>query len=155
MRYDFSEFFRIPIGNISWASYQIGKIVGAHGSGMPGAFSPSPWVSGPDMHHGTCVTHVSWLMPGSLTSGFLWSRRRGKRSRHSRRMRNQQQFYVSGKRPIGLLKISVVAVSLKITNSFYSRIRGKRVKLLSVKLRLVFCIGSSYHPISWYVISKL
>ena len=38
-------------------------------------------------------------MPWSLTSGFLWNRWRGKRSRHSRRMRNPQ-FYVSGKRPI-------------------------------------------------------
>ena len=36
---------------------------------------------------------------GSLTSGFLWSRWRGKRSRHSRRMRNPQ-FHVSGKRPM-------------------------------------------------------
>ena len=41
------------------------------------------------------VTH----MPGSLTSGFLWSRWRARRSRHSRRMRNPQ-FYVSGKRPM-------------------------------------------------------
>ena len=30
------------------------------------------------MHHGTCVTHVPWRMPGSLTSGFLWIRRVGK-----------------------------------------------------------------------------
>ena len=29
-------------------------------------------VSDPNMHHGTCVTHVPWFMPGSLTSGFLW-----------------------------------------------------------------------------------
>ena len=27
---------------------------------MPGTFSPPPRVSGPDMHHGTCVTHVLW-----------------------------------------------------------------------------------------------
>ena len=47
----------------------------------------------------TCVTHVPWCMQGSLTSGFIWSRWRGKRSRHSRRMRNPQ-FCVSGKRPI-------------------------------------------------------
>ena len=40
-------------------------------------------------------------MSGSLTIGFLWSWRRGKRSRHSRRMRNPQ-FYVSGKKPIPL-----------------------------------------------------
>ena len=71
----------------------------AHAPGMPGTFSPRPRVSDPDMHHDTCVTHVSWCMPGSLTSGFLWNRWRGKRSRHSRRMRNPQ-FYVSGKRPI-------------------------------------------------------
>ena len=43
------------------------------------------------------VTHVPWCIPGSLTSAFLWSRRRGKRSRHSRRMR-YPQFYVSSKR---------------------------------------------------------
>ena len=55
--------------------------------------------SDPDIHHGTCVTHLPWCMPGSLTSGFLWRRWRGKRSRHSRRMRNPQ-FCVSGKRPI-------------------------------------------------------
>ena len=61
-----------------WASYQIRKIAGAHAPGMPGTFSPPPRVSDPDMHHRTCVTHVPWCMPGSLTSGFLWSRRRGK-----------------------------------------------------------------------------
>ena len=62
----------------TWASCQIRKIAGAHAPGMPGTFSPSPQVSDPDMHHGTCVTHVPWCMPGSLTSGFPWNRRRGK-----------------------------------------------------------------------------
>ena len=71
----------------------------ARASGMPGTFSPPSRVSDPDMHHGTCVTHVAWCMPGSLTSGLLWSRWRGKRSRHSRHIRNPQ-FYVSGKRPM-------------------------------------------------------
>ena len=47
----------------------------------------------------TCVTHVPWCMPGSLTSGFLWSRWQGKRSRHSRHMHNPL-FCASGKRPI-------------------------------------------------------
>ena len=28
-----------------------------------------PLVSDPSMHHGTCVTHVSWCMLGSLTRG--------------------------------------------------------------------------------------
>ena len=54
-------------------------------------------VSDPDMHRGTYVTFLPWCMPGSLTSGFLWSRWRGKCARHSRRMRNPQ-FYVSDKR---------------------------------------------------------
>ena len=46
---------------------------------MSGTFSPPPQVSDPDMHHGTCVMHVPWCIPGSLTSGFLWGRLRGKR----------------------------------------------------------------------------
>ena len=75
------------------------KLRVAHAPGMPGTFSPPPWVSDPDMHHGTCATHVPWCMPGSLTCDFIWSWWREKRSRHSRRMRNPQ-FYVSGKRPI-------------------------------------------------------
>ena len=62
----------------------------AHAPGMPGTFSPPSIVSDLGMHHGTCVTHVS----GLLTRGG-----RGKRSRHSLRMRNPQ-FYVFGKRPI-------------------------------------------------------
>ena len=72
----------------------------AHAPGMPGTFSPPPRVSDPDMHHGTCVMHVPGCMLRSLTSGFLWRLWRGKRSRHSRRMRNPQ-FYLCGKRPIG------------------------------------------------------
>ena len=66
-------------------------------------FSPPPRVNDPNMHHGTCVMHVPWCMPGSLTSGLLWSRWRGKRSQHSRCMCNPQ-FYVSGKRPMPVLK---------------------------------------------------
>ena len=76
------------------------KLRVVHAPGMPGTFSPPPRVSDPDMHHGTCVTHVPWCMPGSLTSGFLWNWWRGKRPRHSRCMRNPQ-FHVSGKRLIG------------------------------------------------------
>ena len=40
-------------------------------------FSPPLLIIDPDLHHGTCVTHVPWCIPGSLTSGFLWSRWRG------------------------------------------------------------------------------
>ena len=70
---------QIPVDfTMPWASCQIRKIAGAHAPGMPGTFSPSPQVSDPDMHHDTCVTHVPWCMPGSLTSGFLWNRQWGK-----------------------------------------------------------------------------
>ena len=62
------------------------KLRVAHAPGILGTFFPPPRVCNPDMHHGTCVTHVPWCMPGSLTSSCLWSRWRGKRSRHSWRM---------------------------------------------------------------------
>ena len=74
------------------------KLRVAHAPGMPGTFLRHRGLADPDMRHGTCVTHVPWCMPGSLTSGFLWSWWRAKRSRHSLRMRNLQ-FYVSAKRP--------------------------------------------------------
>ena len=80
------------------------KLWVAHAPGMLGTFSPPPRVSDPDRHHGTCVTHAPWCVPGSLISGFLWSRWRGKRSRHSRHMRNPQ-FCVSSKRPMGIVEL--------------------------------------------------
>ena len=58
-------------------SYQIRKIAGCACAGMLQPLSPPPRVNDPDMHHGTCMTHVPWCMPGSLTSGFLWCRSRG------------------------------------------------------------------------------
>ena len=91
------------------------KLQVAHAPGMPGTFSPSPRVSDPDMHHGTCVTHVPWCMPGSLTSSFLWSRWSEKRSRHSRHMR-KPQFYVSAKRPIEYSKSYIHQCPVPITN---------------------------------------
>ena len=87
------------------------KLRFAHAPGMPGTFSPTPRVRDPDMHHGTCVTHVPWCMSGSLTSGFLWNRWWGKRSRHYRRMHNPQ-FYISGKRPM----VRQVAVQSLLSN---------------------------------------
>ena len=51
-------------------------------------------VSDTGMYNGTCVTHVSWCMLGSLNRGGG-----KKRSRHSWRMRILQ-FYVSGKSSI-------------------------------------------------------
>ena len=49
------------------------KLRVVHALGIPGAFSPPLRVRYPDMHQGTCVTHVPWCTPGSLTTQFLWS----------------------------------------------------------------------------------
>ena len=60
---------------LQWASYQIRKIAGYACAGNAGNVFPRRWfqrkplVSDPGMHHGTCVTHVSWCMSGSLTCG--------------------------------------------------------------------------------------
>ena len=93
-----------------WPSCQIRKIAGCACAGIAWNVSPPPRFSDPDRHHGTCVTHVPLCIPGSLTSGFFWSRWRGKRSRHSRCMRNPR-FCVSGKRPIELKQSIDTSVS--------------------------------------------
>ena len=49
------------------------KLWVAHVPRISGTFFPPPRVSHPDLHQGSSVTHVPWCMPGSLTSGFLWS----------------------------------------------------------------------------------
>ena len=79
-----------------WTYCQIRNMRVAQRS-MPGTFPPSPRVGDPNMRHGTCVTLVPKCMPGSLTSGFLWSRCRKRTFPHSRCVQNPQ-FYVSGKR---------------------------------------------------------
>ena len=96
------------------------KLCVAHVPGMPETFSPPPRVSDPDMHHhSTCVTHVPWCTPGSVTSGLLWNWWRGKHSRHSRGMRNPQ-FNVSGKRPImGAVSSLVDYVAQDIVKRLY------------------------------------
>ena len=70
------------------------KLRVAYAPGIPGMFSHHRGLAFPK-----CVSHVQWCMPGSLTSGFLSSRWRGKHSGLFRRMGNPQ-LYLSGKRPI-------------------------------------------------------
>ena len=67
-------FFRFDLysNSVPWASYQIRKIADCACAGNAGNVSLPPisketLVSDPDMHHGTCVTHVPWCMSGSLT----------------------------------------------------------------------------------------
>ena len=58
-----------------WASCQIRKIAVCACAGNAGNVFPrrrlqrKSLVSDPGMHHGTCVTHVPWCMPGSLARG--------------------------------------------------------------------------------------
>ena len=47
------------------------KLRVAHAQGMPGTFSLPSRVTDPNMHHGTCVTHVPRCMLAVLNSGFL------------------------------------------------------------------------------------
>ena len=95
------------------------KLQVSHVPGMPGNFSPRD--SDPDMHHDMCVAHVPWCMPGSLTSGFLWSRWRRKRSRHSPPMHNPK-FYASGERSMGNEGLSSGQCILDISRSHFSTI---------------------------------
>ena len=111
------------------------KLRVAHAPGMRGTFSPPLWVSDPDMHHGTCVTYVPWCMPGSLTSGFLWSLGRGKRSRHSRRMRNPQLTYLvrspfggrfTGNKCMNIFSVMRVSIPKAGVKSFIKRKDAKK-----------------------------
>ena len=60
---------------LPWASYQLRKIAGCACDGNAGNVFPAiqlqrkPLVSDPDMHHGTCVTHVPCCISGSPTRG--------------------------------------------------------------------------------------
>ena len=94
------------------------KLRFAHAPGMPGTFPAPPRISVPDMHHGTCVTHMPWCMPGSLTSDFLGSRWWGNRSWHSRRMHNPL-FYVSGKRPMWLWWVLITILQTEFIRRGY------------------------------------
>ena len=59
----------IVIASMQRVSCQIRKIAGCACAGKFPA--TAGFFSDYDMHDGTCVTHVPWCMPGSLTRGFL------------------------------------------------------------------------------------
>ena len=61
-----SEFETISAAVLHGPHTRYLKSRDAHAPGMPG----TPRVSDVDIHHGTRVTHVSWSMVGSHTSGF-------------------------------------------------------------------------------------
>ena len=123
------------------------KLRVARAPGMPGTFHPPPRVSDPNMHQGTCVTHVPCCMPGSLTSGLLWSRCRGKHHRYSRRMRKPQfsplsepmtdlyMMYICATRPRWInviLTSSFIGISTSLKGTWYVQM----FVLLCLQLRL-------------------
>ena len=83
------------------ARYVIMRV--AHATGMPGTLSPpltsKETASSRSRHAPRHMRHAR----GVMHVGIANPQRRGKRSRHSRRMRSPQ-FYVSGKRPIPIEK---------------------------------------------------
>ena len=120
---------------------------------VPRTFSLPPRVCDPGMHHGTSMKHMPCCMLGSLSCGFLWSRCRGKRSRHPRSMRNPQ-FYVSGKRPMVRVKskwwcIGIISMtkpqSIHCVNKPFILLhqQQKYTRLLQKPLqcRLMSCLG--------------
>ena len=87
-----------------WASYHIRKIAGCACAGNAGNdFLATDFKGKRLLTIPACITahHVAWCMSGSLNPRW-W----GKRSRHSRRMRNRH-VYVSGKRPMFLYVITI------------------------------------------------
>ena len=75
------------------------KLRVAHAPGMPATFprhrlQRKPLVSDPDMHHGTCMTHVPWCMSGSLNRGG------GEKVPGIPGAMRNPQNYVSGERPM-------------------------------------------------------
>ena len=77
LHYGIDSLYEPMMGWIAdaWASCQIRKITGCACTGNAGNVFPRGrlqrklLVSDPDMHHGTCVTHVPWCMLGSLNRG--------------------------------------------------------------------------------------
>ena len=106
-------------------------------------------ISDPDMRQGTCVTHVPWCMSGSLTSGFLWSRWRGKRSRHSRYTR-KPQFYVSGKRPIQNRNVQFFVLNALLWDMRQVHCRICENGLLLYKYTWRCPLIQSYGLLKWY-----
>ena len=72
-------FLEIKFHSTPRASCQIRKTAVCAYAGNFGNVFPVPWVNDPGIHHGTCVTHVSWCKSGFLTSDFPCSRWWGKR----------------------------------------------------------------------------
>ena len=100
--------------------------------------------------------------------GIANMRWRGKRSRHSRRMRNPQ-FYVSGKRPMEVFPwdtttresfVSILGKLLRNMNFDYNAWKHKSVMYILLFLRLLWHLAPLFenvlilHWYAWYFLNK-
>ena len=99
----------------TWASYQIRKIAGCTCAGNARNVFPThrlerkPLVSDPDMHHGTCVMHVPWCTCRDACRDRLPSV--AGKTFPAFPAHAHQQFYVSGKRPIGVEDVFPISLT--------------------------------------------
>ena len=92
----------------------------------------------------------------SLTSGFLWSRWRGKRSRHSRRMHNPQ-CYVSGKMPMApdnlTTQVSRASVGMMLSlfsrNIWYSTPQGLKATIAAILTIVMITLDTQARDPLW------
>ena len=110
-------YWQLPVSSYNGPLTRYVKLLVAHAPGIPGTFSPPPTsketASQRSRHASRHVRHARAVMHVGITN----PRWRGKRSRHSRRMRNPQ-FYVSGKRPMGQwLEVDTIEVLSKTKRS--------------------------------------
>ena len=100
-------FWSIHPYSSSWASCQIRNIVGCACAGDAGNVFPATDFKGNRLLAiPACITARAWRTCRDACRDRLPEVARGKRSRHSRRMRNPK-FNVSGKRPIAWCDIAI------------------------------------------------
>ena len=92
VRGDFIPGSRVHHSNGPLTRYA--KLRLAHAPGMPATFPPPPWVSDPAASRHARDARAVMHAEIAYWRCFLWSRWRGKRSRHSRRMHYRNFTYL-------------------------------------------------------------
>ena len=142
-----------------WASYQIRKIAGCACAGNAGnvfprcQFQRKPLVSDPAVHHARAVMHV----------GIAYLRWRGKRSRHSGRMRTRNFAYLARGpwRNICSLNRQREVTSQSLTIQFNSLWLSDAISLLRGVVTFVHvltsCLRAPSHYLSkcWFIICQV
>ena len=127
------------------------KLRVVHAPGMPGTFSPSPNSKGTDnkrsRNASRHVRHARAVMQVGIANPW-W---RGKRSRHSRCMRNPQ-FYISGKRPMPFVMLFDEARPLQC---FGSANQFNLICFIIYQLQCEFSHASEKTELSFYYLTMV